>query len=85
MRGKVKTTKALMDSAQEGGQMKNNITVGERLRNLRGSRSQAEVADALGISQAALSSYENNERIPRDPVKIRIAKYYNRSVAFIFF
>ena len=28
--------------------MKNNITVGERLRNLRGSRSQAEVADALG-------------------------------------
>ena len=70
---------------KEGGQMKNNITVGERLRNLRGSRSQAEVADALGISQAALSSYENNERIPRDPVKIRIAKYYNRSVAFIFF
>ena len=70
---------------KEGGQMKHNITVGERLRNLRGSRSQAEVADALGISQAALSSYENNERIPRDPVKIRIAKYYNRSVAFIFF
>ena len=70
---------------KEGGQMKNNITVGERLRNLRGSRSQAEVADALGISQAALSSYENNDRIPRDPVKIRIAKYYNRSVAFIFF
>lgn len=62
-----------------------SATVGERLRKLRGSRSQQAVADAIGISQTALSAYENDERIPRDPVKKRIAEYYNRSVGFIFF
>lgn len=60
-------------------------TPGERLRILRGSRSQEEVAEALGISQSALSFYEADLRIPRDEVKKRIASYYRRSVQFIFF
>lgn len=62
-----------------------NITTGERLRKLRGSRSQEEVAEAIGISQSALSAYESDVRTPRDPVKVRIAEYYKRSVAYIFF
>ena len=62
-----------------------NKTIGERLRSLRGSRSQEEVAIALGISQSALSAYENDQRTPRDPVKKQIADYYRRSVQFIFF
>jgi transcriptional regulator with XRE-family HTH domain len=61
------------------------LTSGERLRALRGSRSQEEVATALGISQSALCAYEMNQRTPRDEVKKRIAKYYKRSVQFIFF
>jgi transcriptional regulator with XRE-family HTH domain len=62
-----------------------NMTSGERLRALRGSRSQAEVAEAIGVSQSAICSYEKGERIPRDDVKKRIAKFYNKSVGFIFF
>ena len=59
--------------------------MGETLKKLRGSRTQAEVAKALGISISALSMYENGERIPRDEVKKRVAEYYGRTVQHIFF
>lgn len=59
--------------------------IGDRLKRLRGSRSQKEVADALGVTSMAISLYENGERIPSDDMKIRIAEYFNRSVAFIFY
>ena len=59
--------------------------IGKRLRKLRGDRTQAQVADDLGISQSALSTYENDERIPRDRIKVKIADFYKRSVQFIFF
>lgn len=61
------------------------MTTGERLRELRGTRSQEEVAAAIGVSQSAICAYEKDERVPRDDVKKRIANYYKRSVAFIFF
>lgn len=61
------------------------VAIGERLKELRGSRSQAEVANALDISISALSMYENGERIPRDNVKIRIANYYKKPIHKIFF
>ena len=59
--------------------------IGKRLIVLRGKRSQQEVAEAAGITQAALSMYERGERVPRDAVKIRLANYYGRSVGDIFF
>lgn len=62
-----------------------DMTTGERLRALRGTRSQEEVAEAIGVSQSAICAYENDLRVPRDDVKVRIANYYKRSVAFIFF
>ena len=62
-----------------------NVEIGKRLVALRGERNQIEVAEAVGITQAALSMYERGERIPRDDVKIRLANYYKTSVAAIFF
>ena len=59
--------------------------IADRLIKLRGNRTQAEVAEALGISQSAYSMYENGERIPRDEIKKRIAQFYKRSVNTIFF
>lgn len=59
--------------------------IGKRLRKLRGDRTQAQVADDLGISVASVASYELGDRIPRDPLKIKIAKYYDRTVQDIFF
>ena len=61
------------------------LAVAKRLIELRSSKSQEEVANAVGISKSALSMYENAERIPRDEIKIRLAKYYGKTVQYIFF
>lgn len=59
--------------------------IGDKLRELRGDRSQREVAEALNISESAVSMYECGERMPRDEVKLRFARYYNTTVEGIFF
>lgn len=61
------------------------MTIGERLRKLRGDKNQAVVARDLMISDSALSAYETDERVPRDGVKARIADYYGTTVQEIFF
>lgn len=61
------------------------IKIGKRLAELRGKKTQEEVASALGISTSTLSMYECGERIPRDTIKVKIAKYYKKSVQAIFF
>lgn len=63
----------------------NQAEIGNRLVKLRGNRTQEQVANAVGISVSALSMYERGERIPRDRIKIALAKYYKRSVQSIFF
>ena len=60
-------------------------SIGEKMRELRGDKSQSLVAKDLMISDSALSSYENDERVPRDDVKKRIAEYYDTTVQEIFF
>ena len=55
------------------------------LKELRGERSQKEVAEAVGISISALGMYEIGKRTPKDSIKIRLAAYYGKSVADIFF
>ena len=59
--------------------------IGGRLRDLRGDRSQQEVADAIGVGVMAISNYERGERMPLDDIKIRLAKYYGKTVQEIFF
>lgn len=60
-------------------------TMGDRLRRMRGSRSIAEVAEACGITPSAISNYENNIRVPRDTIKVKLADYYKKSVAYLFY
>ena len=63
----------------------NRPRIAERLRDLRGRRRTIkEVSNACGISPSTLSMYENGERVPRDEVKIRLAKFYSVSVESIF-
>mgnify|MGYP001477649436 CR=1 FL=1 len=59
--------------------------IGRRMAELRGGRTQEEVARAINVSISALSSYELGERIPRDPIKVRIANYFGVSIQSIFF
>ena len=63
----------------------NKEAIAKKMRELRGNRTQEEVSKAIRISGSALSAYETGERIPRDEVKLRIARYYNESVENIFF
>ena len=60
-------------------------TPSEKMRMLRGNRTQAEVAKRLGISPSTYASYEQGTRKPKDSMKVKIAEYYQRSVRFIFF
>lgn len=62
-----------------------SMTVGERLTKLRGRKTKAEVAKAIGVSESSYIKYERNERTPSDAVKIRIAEFYGRKVGTIFF
>lgn len=59
--------------------------IGNKLVKLRGNRPQATVANAVGITISALSMYEAGNRIPRDDVKIALAKYYNITVQELFY
>lgn len=63
----------------------NPVEIGERLADLRGNRTQQEVANAVGISVSAYSMYENGQRIPRDNIKIRLADYFKKPIHKIFF
>lgn len=64
-----------------------NKLIGEKLVELRKSKGKTttEAAKELGITVSALSNYENGIRIPRDNIKIRIANYYNKPIAAIFY
>lgn len=61
------------------------IPYGKRLVELRGKRSQAEVAKAIGIVTSTLAMYETEKRMPRDATKIALARFYGTSVQKIFF
>lgn len=62
-----------------------NSTIATKLRELRGSRTQEEVANGIGVSRSAYQMYENAERIPRDDIKKQIASYFNVTVGQLFF
>lgn len=61
------------------------MTIGEKLRKLRGKKTKRAVAEAIGVSCSSYSKYESNERCPRDEVKKKIAKLFGTSVESIFF
>lgn len=63
----------------------NAKAIGKRLVALRGDRTQAEVSREIGSSLSAIGMYERGERIPRDEVKLAIARYYDTTVQAIFY
>ena len=61
------------------------ISIGQKLRKLRGDRTTAEIAEKVGISESALKMYEHDERVPRDGIKVRLANLFGVSVGSLFF
>lgn len=63
------------------------MTIGEKLTELRTELglSTTYVADEVGVTKQAIFNYENNIRVPRDEIKIKLANLYNTTVENIFF
>lgn len=61
------------------------MSIGMKLKALRGQRTQQEVADKVGITKSALAMYERDKRVPRDEVKVKLAAFYGETVQAIFF
>jgi transcriptional regulator with XRE-family HTH domain len=61
------------------------MSVAERLVAARGNMSRDEVAKACGISLSSISMYEIGQRIPRDEVKVKLARLYGRSIEELFY
>ena len=59
--------------------------IGAKLKKLRGDIPLETVANAVGISRSALVMYERGERIPRDEIKIKLAKFFGVTIADLFF
>ena len=59
---------------------------GKRLNTLRLAKgySMQDVCSATGISASSLSAYEAEQRIPRDEIKVRLAKFYNTAISELF-
>lgn len=64
--------------------MNSNIS-GKRLRELRGTRTQKEIGNAVGVNPNTISMYESGERTPSDKVKIKLAQLFGVTVGNIFF
>lgn len=60
-------------------------SIGEKIRCLRGTKTIATVAEAVGVSRSSYVKYERNERNPSDTTKVKIAKYFGVTVESIFF
>lgn len=57
--------------------------LGERLRSLRGKRTQEEVSKALGLSRARYSHYENNRVEPDTEILNKMADFFNVSTDYL--
>ena len=63
----------------------NTESMATKLKELRGDLPKETVSKAVGVSISALTMYERGERIPRDGVKVKLAKFFGKSVEYIFF
>jgi putative transcriptional regulator len=57
---------------------------GERLRRLRGERSQKEVATELALPVTTFSSLENQETVPRGEVVQKLAEYFKIPISYFY-
>ena len=59
----------------------------ERLKELRVKKgeSREKVAQAVGVSTSSICQYELGDKVPRDDIKMALAKHFGRTVQFIFF
>lgn len=65
--------------------MLNMQVIGARLKELRGDKSREEVGMAVGVTAQAICNYECGIRTPSDDIKVKLAKFYGKTVQSIFY
>lgn len=65
--------------------MSDKKLIGKRLREFRGDIPREVICDDVGISCSALAMYETGQRVPRDEIKVALARRYNTTVEALFF
>lgn len=67
--------------------MPNAIEIGKKIQTLRGLKgiSQQKLAEEVGTTTAAIGNYESGLRVPKDSIKVELAKVLGSTVEFIFF
>lgn len=55
-----------------------------RCKELRGKRSQQDIAEFLNITQQAYSNIENSEKPPKVETCIKLSKIFNKPIDYIF-
>ena len=62
---------------------KNYKILSDRIRALRGSRTQSEMAEILNITQAYLSEIERGKKVPSNALLLDMAKKFNTTVSYL--
>ena len=67
--------------------MSSAIVIGKRIKTLREKShlSRETFCNEVGITQSSLSMYENGQRVPRDEIKVKIARLLGVSIEALFF
>ena len=67
--------------------MSDATVIGKRIKQLREKKkyTREEFCTNVGISLSALSMYETGQRIPRDEIKLKIARCLDASIESLFF
>ena len=55
-----------------------------RCKELRGKRSQLDIASFLGITQQAYSNIEKSEKPPKIETCIKLSKIFDKPIDYIF-
>lgn len=55
-----------------------------RCKELRGNRSQQDIAGFIGITQQAYSNIENSETPPKMETCIKLSKIFDKPIDYIF-
>ena len=55
-----------------------------KCKELRGKRSQQDIANFLGITQQAYSNIEKSDKPPKIETCIKLSKFFNKPIDYIF-
>ncbi len=64
---------------------RSTLSIGDRLKYARGDRSQAEVAEGVGLSVMAISKLESDQIKPSLDTMKKLAEYFHTSAEKLFF